>query len=208
MTATSVKFGDSLEGLCQGQARRGLVLISPGAGGSMETPLLVHTANQLAESGFLTLRWNFGYMTAGKTPSAGGKREIPEMAAAIDYLKGKADGVPVILIGKSFGGRLGSYIGAERSDIDGFVFYGMPLQGMGKNPKPRDWSHLAKLTGKVLFVTGDKDRLCPLDQLAQAQKFFKVPFTSQVVAGDHSFKPRGEDAALRICTDWINEQFK
>jgi uncharacterized protein len=207
MTATSVKFGGSLEGVCEGQPRRGAVLISPGAGGSMETPLLVHTAKQLAQSGFLTLRWNFGYMTAGKMPSAGGKRELPEMAAAIDYLKGKADDVPIILIGKSFGGRLSSYVGAERDDISGFVFYGLPLQGIGKNPKPRDWSHLNKLTGKVLFVTGDKDRLCPLDQLARAQQFFKVPFASEVVSGDHSFKPRDENTALKICIDWVNEHF-
>jgi uncharacterized protein len=208
MTAISVKFGDALEGVCEGQPRRGLVLISPGAGGSMETALLVHTAAQLAEAGFLTLRWNFGYMTAGKMPSAGGRRELPEMAEAIDYLKAKADRQPLILIGKSFGGRLSSYIGAERSDIEGFVFYGLPLQRMGKNPKPRDWSHLAKLTGKILFVTGDKDRLCPLDQLSQAQEFFKVPFASEVVSGDHSFRPRGEDAALKICVEWITEQFQ
>jgi predicted alpha/beta-hydrolase family hydrolase len=207
MKEVKVTFGNSLEGICQGAAERGLVLISPGAGGSMQTPLLLQTAERLADLGFFSMRWNFGYITAKKTPSAGGKRELPEMAQAIDYLRSRAERAPMILIGKSFGGRLSSYVGSERRDLSGFVFYGLPLQGLGKNPRPRDWSHLAKLPGKLLFVTGDKDRLCPLDQLLQAQTFIKVPFDSIVVPGDHSFKPRGEEEALKSCVEWLDKNF-
>jgi uncharacterized protein len=202
---SKVHFGDDLDGILEGQANRGAVLLTPGAGGTMATPLLVRTAEGLNALGFMTLRWNFGYVKAGRTPSAGGKRELPEMEAAIDYLSAKAKGKPIILIGKSFGARLSTYLATKRKDIAGFVFYGLPLHGMAKNAKPRDWSHLADLKGKVLFITGDKDKLCSLDHLAEVQKFLKIKFKSEVVPGDHSFKPRGEDSALKICIDWVDK---
>jgi uncharacterized protein len=202
-----VQFGNDLDGILGGQPKRGAVLISPGAGGTMNTPLLVQTANHLNELGFLTLRWNFGYMKTGKPPSAGGKREIPEINSAIDFLATKANTSPIILIGKSFGGRLATYVATERSDIAGYVFYGLPLHGMAKNAKPRDWSHLSQFKGKILFVTGDKDKLCSLDHLAEVQKFLKVKYTSEVVPGDHSFKPHGEEKALSICITWMDKTF-
>jgi len=204
---TKVHFGNDLEGALDGSPKRAAVLLTPGAGGTMETPLLVHTAERLVELGFLTLRWNFGYVKTRRTPSAGGKKELPEMESAIDFLKSKAKGTPIILIGKSFGGRLATYIATTRSDIAGFVFYGLPLQGIAKTSKPRDWSHLSQLKGKILFVTGDRDKLCPLDYLSEAQKFLTVDYSSEVVPGDHSFKPRGEEKALTTCIDWMNASF-
>jgi predicted alpha/beta-hydrolase family hydrolase len=109
-----VTFGNNLNGILTGQADRGAVLISHGAGGNMVTPLLVQTAAALNENGFLTLRWNFGYVEAGRAPSAGGKKELPEMAAAVDFLTERAGKAPLILLGKSFGGRLSTHIAAQR----------------------------------------------------------------------------------------------
>lgn len=205
------KVLDPVEGWLEGEARRGIVLISHGAGGNANTPLLLQTAGRLAELGFLTLRWNFGYATRGGAPSAGGKREIPEMNAAIDFLSAKARGandLPIVLVGKSFGARVSTFLAAQRSDVNGFVFYGLPLVGAGKNAKPRDWSHLAKLSGKVLFITGLKDTLCPLNLLAGAQQHLTVPFESETVPGDHSFKPGGEELAIDLCIRWVDDNFR
>lgn len=199
----SVTFGEGLSGYLSGSPKRGTVLISHGAGGTAMTPLLVQTSEQLNDASFLTLRWDFGYVAAGRTPSAGGKRELPEMAAALAFLVKHSQGTPIILIGKSFGGRLSTHIAAERGDVSGLVIYGLPVQGAGKNPKPRDWSHLSRIKAKTLFITGDKDKLCPLDQLAEAQKHMTAEFQSQVVAGDHSYNPRGEADALRLCLEWM-----
>ncbi len=57
--ATPVKMSDNLDGKLSGEPRRGAVLISTGAGGTFDTPLLLKTAQRLNELGFLTLRWNF-----------------------------------------------------------------------------------------------------------------------------------------------------
>jgi predicted alpha/beta-hydrolase family hydrolase len=204
-----VTFAHGLNGIVSGEAKRGLVLISHSAGGNMRTPLIAHTAERLSERGFLTLRWNFRYIDKGGAPSFGGKNELPEMAAALECLKQHAGtkNVPIILIGKSFGARVATHFAPGQTGLAGFVFYGLPLQGMSKTSKPRDWSHLSQLTGRVLFITGEKDRLCPLEQLAEAQKFMRTPFESTIVPGDHSFKPKGEASALESCIDWMDKSF-
>lgn len=207
-SVTDVKFGGSLIGIEQGVPTRGAVLISHGAGGNMRAKLLEQTAERLADLGFLTLRWNFGYTTKNGAPSAGGKRERPEMVAAVEFLSNKAKGKPVILIGKSFGGRVSTYIVEDAPPISGYVFFGLPIQGMSDTSKSRDWSHLAKLKGRALFITGDKDKLCPLEQLEQVQEQLIIPYESIIVPGDHSYKPRGEAVALDACVKWIDTHFE
>jgi predicted alpha/beta-hydrolase family hydrolase len=204
MTERKVKF-DGLDGIVSGAAKRGTAIITHGAGRGMDALLLEKTANGLADLGFMVLRFNFGYLGKKPAPSMGGKNEKPEVASAIEYIK--EHGNP-ILIGKSFGGRVSSYAAAERDDVRALVFYGLPIQGMSKNSKPRDWSHLAKLSVPLLFITGDKDKLCPLSELAEIQKNITAEFKSEVVPGDHSFKPKSEDKALQICLDWIDDLTK
>lgn len=196
-----IQLGSGLHGTVNGGGKRGSVIISHGAGRGLDAPILIKTAEQLADMGFRVVRFNFSYLGVRPAPSAGGKKEQPELASVIDNLR--QYGNP-ILIGKSFGARVGTFVAAERDDIRALVFYGLPIQGIGKNPKPRDWSHLAKIKAPMLFITGHNDKLCPLPQLAEVQKHIKSQFASQVVPGDHSFKPKSEDAAIKLCLDWVD----
>src|SRR5690349_17396567 len=140
----AVEFGNGLHGELQRGGERAAVLASHGAGRGLDTPLLEKTADRLAAGGFTVLRWNFGYLAERRAPSAGSKREKAEMEQAIDYLSGLSK-APLVLLGKSFGARVSSYVAAGRSDVKALVFYGLPLHGMGKNAKPRDWSHMADI---------------------------------------------------------------
>jgi predicted alpha/beta-hydrolase family hydrolase len=201
-----VEFGDKLHGVLQEGGQRGAVLISHGAGSGLNTPLLHKTANRLVAAGFSTLRWNFGYLDERRAPSSGSKRETAEMQEAIDFLKSRSQ-APLILVGKSFGARVSSYVAADRDDVGGLVFYGLPLHGMGKNAKPRDWSHLAHIHAPTLFITGDRDPLARIEHLLQVQQVMGGPYFSEIVPGDHSFKPRSEDLAIDIAVHWLNECF-
>ncbi len=198
---SEIKFGNGLLGTINGGGERGPVIVSHGAGRGLDAPILVKTAERLAQLGFIVLRFNFSYMGLRPAPSAGGKKEQPELINAIEYMR--KYGNP-ILIGKSFGARVGSFVAAERDDIRALVFYGLPICGIGKNPKPRDWSHLARIKAPVFFITGNNDKLCPLLQLAEEQKHLTTAFASQVVQGDHSFKPKSEDAAIELCVNWVS----
>jgi len=203
MADKQVTFGPGLDGIISGASgQRGPVIITHGAGRGMDATLLVKTADRLAEAGFVVLRFNFGYLGKRPAPSQGGRNERPELTAAIEYMK--EYGKPV-LIGKSFGARVSSHVASERDDIRALVFYGLPLQGMSKSSKPRDWSHLAKIKAPTLFITGNKDTLSPLPELNKVLPLVTSHCTSQVVPGDHSFKPKSEDAAVDLCCSWVEQ---
>jgi predicted alpha/beta-hydrolase family hydrolase len=201
-----VSFGPDLHGVLDGDGSRGAVLLSHGAGRGLDTPLLEKTAARLAGAGFTVLRWNFGYLGERRAPSAGSKREKAEMEQAIEYLTSVSK-APLILAGKSFGARVSSYVAAGREDVRALVFYGLPLHGMGKNAKPRDWSHMAAIKAPMLFITGDRDQLCRPEHLKDVQGLVRVPYTSELVPGDHSFKPRSEDLAVDLAVKWLEERF-
>ena len=207
MPDKKVKIENSLDARIGGAPERGSVLLSAGAGGDMDSALLTNTASNLQKLGFQTLRWNYGYVSRNGVASSGGKLEIGEMQMALNFLQKKAQDKPVILLGKSFGARLNTYLDAGDKTIAGYAFYGLPIRGLSPKSKPRDWSHLAKLNGSVIFITGDKDRLCPLEKLVSVQAFIKKKFCSFVVSGDHSYKPRGESEAIEIMTRWFDETF-
>ena len=202
----AVEFGKGLRGILDEGGSRAAILVSHGAGRGLDTPLLEKTAERLAAGGFTVLRWNFGYLAERRAPSAGSKREKAEMELAIDFLAGVSQ-APLVLLGKSFGARVSSYVAAGRSDVKALVFYGLPLHGMGKNAKPRDWSHMAEISAPMLFITGDRDQLCRLEHLTEVQSLVRVHYTSEIVPGDHSFKPRSEDTAIEIAVRWLGERF-
>jgi predicted alpha/beta-hydrolase family hydrolase len=201
----TVDIAGRLHGIREGSGSRGMVIISHGAGRTgMATALLEQTAIRLAEAGFSTLRWNFSFVDERRAPSAGSKREKADLEAVIDSV---ANTRPLILVGKSFGARVSSYVAAERSGVDALVFYGLPIHGLGKNAKPRDWSNLAKIAAPMLFITGDRDQLCSLDRLAEVQTLITAPFDSEVIPGDHSYKPKSQERAIDLCVDWLEKRF-
>lgn len=200
MSDKNIVFGNGLNGIISGAGDHGSVIISHGAGRGMDAVILEKTASRLVELGFVVLRYNFGYLGKKPAPSQGGKNEKPELVSAIEYMK--EHGKP-ILVGKSFGARVGSYVASERDDIRALAFYGMPLVGMSAKSKPRDWSHLGSIKVPMLFITGDRDKLCPLPKLEEVLRTVNAPVVSEIVTGDHSFKPKSEDKAVDICVDWI-----
>jgi predicted alpha/beta-hydrolase family hydrolase len=92
---------------------------------------------------------------------------------------------PIILIGKSMGGRIGCHVALEEK-VDALVCLGYPLCGAGDRTKLRD-EVLRALETPILFVQGTRDSLCPLDLLERVRAEMKVPSVLHVVeGGDHS----------------------
>jgi len=92
---------------------------------------------------------------------------------------------PVILIGKSMGGRVGCHLALEET-VAGLVCLGYPLKAAGKSGKIRDEVLLALRT-PVLFVQGTRDALCPLDLLAELRPRMQAESELEVIeSGDHS----------------------
>lgn len=96
---------------------------------------------------------------------------------------------PVILIGKSMGGRIGCHLSLEEK-VNALVCLGYPLCGGGDPARLRD-QVLRELRTPVLFVQGTRDPLCPLDLLEKVRGGMTAPNELHVVdGGDHSLGVR------------------
>lgn len=104
-------------------------------------------------------------------------------AHASSLTQGATD--PVVLVGKSMGGRIGCHLALEEP-VAALVCLGYPLVGMGQTAKLRD-RVLIELARPILFVQGTRDKLCPLDRLSDVRSRMAAPNELFVVeGGDHS----------------------
>ena len=104
-----------------------------------------------------------------------------------------ADGEPVWMGGKSFGGRMASVAVSEGVPAAGLVFLGYPLHPPGKPGRVRD-EHLAGIDVPMLFLQGTKDPFAKPSVLEPV--LAKLPTATHVAieGGGHSLeRSRGED---------------
>lgn len=159
-------------------------LFAPGAGAPSSSPWMTRFAGRLAALG-LVRRFDYPYRLAGRrTPD----RMPVLMAAHRAELEKMEKALPVVLIGKSMGARVGCHLANEVGPeaVAAVVCLGYPL--VGQNGSLRDDVLLAMRT-PVLFVQGSRDRLCPLDRLAVVRSRMSAPNQLHVVeGGDHSLE--------------------
>jgi predicted alpha/beta-hydrolase family hydrolase len=158
-------------------------LLAPGAGASSTHPRMLDFAKVLARVGAVQA-FDYPYMVEGrKLPD-----RLPKLIAAhreaAEALKARHNG-PVVLVGKSLGGRVGCHVSLE-TKVSAIICLGYPLCGGGNHHKLRD-AVLRDMTTPVLFVQGTRDVMCPLELLSKAREPMQAANALYVVqGGDHS----------------------
>jgi hypothetical protein len=187
-------------------------LCAHGAAGGINTPFLATFAGLLADRGIATLRFEFAYMAARRQ---GGPRRPPpraeslvgEYRAAVTAALGGAGagsgaGTPLIIGGKSMGGRVGSLVAGElhgAGRIAGLVCLGYPFHPPGRPERLRT-AHLAALACPTLIVQGERD---PFGSRAEVEALIGAGALSPAIAfhwagdGDHDLGPRGGSGFTR-----------
>jgi predicted alpha/beta-hydrolase family hydrolase len=175
-------------------------LCAHGAGAGMMTPFLVAIAAALTERGIATLRFEFAYM-AGRR--AGGAKKPPPRAERLmdEYLaaaRAAPKGVPLLIGGKSMGGRVASLV-ADRlfgeGLIAGLICLGYPFHPPNKPAQLRT-AHLKDLTCPTLIVQGERD---PFGNRAEVEGYalsgaIRLTWAAD---GDHDLGPRGASGHTR-----------
>ena len=165
-------------------------LFAPGAGAPSSHPWMERWKQQLTQIGEVET-FDYDYMREGrKRPD-----RLPQLVAAhrraLAEARTKTSG-PIILIGKSMGGRIGCHVALEEK-VNGIVCLGYPLCAGGDRSKLRD-QVLRDLRTPILFVQGTRDPLCPLDLFESIRSEMNAPnFLHVVEGGDHSLLVRKKD---------------
>lgn len=147
----------------------------------------------LAEAGLRVARFEFDYMAARRTsasrkPPPRADRLTPEYIAAVDALGPKG---PLIIGGKSMGGRVASMVADElyaSRRIAGLLCLGYPFHPPDKPGQLRT-EHLAELETPTLIVQGTRDVFGTRQEVST----YALSETIEVLwleDGDHDLKPR------------------
>ena len=165
-------------------------LFAPGAGAPSSHPWMEHWKQRLTQIGDVEM-FNYDYMRRGRKRPDRLPQLIATHRAALAQARTKTSG-PIILIGKSMGGRIGCHVSLEEK-VSGLMCLGYPLCAMGDRTKLRD-QVLHDLRTPILFVQGTRDPLCPLDLLESVRKEMTAFNLLHVVeGGDHSLLVRKKD---------------
>lgn len=169
------------------------ILLAHGAGGAMDSVAMTASAKALAESGFRVARFEFEYMaarriTASRKPPPRAVLLKTEYIAAVDALDRKG---PLIIGGKSMGGRVASMVGDElyaSRKIAGLLCLGYPFHPPGKPDQLRT-EHLAELKVPTLIVQGTRDLFGTREEVSAYSLSKKIEIL-WLEDGDHDLKPR------------------
>lgn len=147
----------------------GVVVLTHGAGGSRESPLLVRICDEWARRGWLAVRYNLPYRRRRPKgpPSGSAKADQAGVAEAVAVVRKLTDG-PVIAGGHSYGGRMTSIVVADRAaKVDVLTLFSYPLHPPGKPERLRT-EHLPRITTPTVFTHGTSDPFGTVDELRTA----------------------------------------
>lgn len=175
-------------------------IFAHGAGADMNSEFMSQVAEEWAKKGIRVIRFNFPYMIKREED---GKRRPPDRApkllAAYEEVI-KQLNCPVVIGGKSMGGRMSSLLLAEnalrdegdRLPILGSACLGFPFHAPKKDPKDR-LDHLKELHEPLFIVQGTRDALGNQDDVNGYTKEGRLNTSirlSWLEDGDHDLKPR------------------
>ena len=172
---------------------RATILLAHGAGAAMDSPGMTLIAEALAEAELRVVRFEFAYMAqrrsgGSRKPPPKAERLIPEFEAALETLDTKG---PLIIGGKSMGGRIASMIAdglLQTKRISGLLCIGYPFHPIGKPDKLRT-DHLRDLQTPTLICQGTRDPFGTAEEVAAYELSEAIEIT-WLEDGDHDLKPR------------------
>src|SRR5271157_409826 len=150
-------------------------------GGTMHNKVVFRAAKAALLSGLPTLRFNF--RGAGKSAGTftGGDGEREDVRAALDHLAAHFPGLPVCLMGFSFGSWVGLAVGATDARVSTLVGLGVPVGSL-------DFDFLRDVRKSKLLLQGTRDEFGPVAQVSELYRSLAEPKQIHWVQGaDHFF---------------------
>ncbi len=176
----------------EGDGKSATLLLAHGAGGAMDSAAMNEAASAIASRGIRVVRFEFGYMAGRRS----GLRKPPPRAETLngeyrDVVAQVATDGPVVIGGKSMGGRVASMIVddlREQGSVTGLVCLGYPFHPIAKPDQLRT-AHLERLASPALIVQGTRDAFGSREEVAG----YALSPTIDILwleDGDHSLRPR------------------
>jgi predicted alpha/beta-hydrolase family hydrolase len=152
-------------------------VLTHGAGGNCNAPLLVAVAGAFCAAGLQVLRIDLPFRQrrpSGPPSPSGAAADRAGLRQAVAALRAIIPG-PITLGGQSYGGRQASMLAAEEPQlVDALLLFSYPLHPPGKPDRLRT-EHFPRLQLPALFVSGTADPFGSIAELRQAVALIPSP---------------------------------
>jgi alpha/beta superfamily hydrolase len=165
----------------------------PTHGGSMRNPLIAFLARSVAEEGWYALRFNFRGVGASEGVWSGGAQEHRDLADAVAHARRVAPGLPLAVVGFSFGAVTTLRWIARGGRPDAYVLLGLPLRSERGEPR----ADLPPVPAGAFVVNGEEDTFGAAAEIREAYPQARVV---AIPGSDHFFTNKRVELA-RIVID-------
>ncbi|HVI08679.1 MAG TPA: alpha/beta family hydrolase [Candidatus Binatia bacterium] len=188
------------------------LVLTHGAGGNCNAPLLVALADKFSDAGFLVLRCDLPFRQDrpyGPPGPHDGKRDRAGLLNAVDGIKKQISG-RVFLGGHSYGGRQSSILCSESAEaariVAGLLLLSYPLHPP-RRPEQLRTQHFFNLKTPALFVHGTQDPFATTAEMEQALKLIQARTKLlEVESAGHDLgfrgKAKSEQLPVRLLTEF------
>jgi len=161
------------------------MVLTHGAGGDCNAPLLLAAADAFFAAGVSVLRCNLPYRQqrpSGPPRPGDAAKDRAGLKSAVAALKGIVGG-RIFLFGLSYGGRQASILAADEPDlVEALLLLSYPLHPPGK-PEALRTAHFPKLRAQAAFVHGSKDPFGSIEEMEAALTKIAAPHKLIVIEG-------------------------
>lgn len=158
----------------------------------MHNPVVFHAERELFRSGFTTLRFNFRGVGDSQGEYDECRGEVEDLAAAASWLRGVALGLPLFLVGYSFGSVCSIRLAVNDDTVKAVIGIGLPARIF-------ELDDVKRLGRPLTIVQGSEDEFASPDEvrelLSQARpegRLIEIPGAS------HLFPDRAREAAAAV----------
>ncbi len=159
------------------ESSAGFLVLTHGAGGNCNAPLLVALAEKFAASGISVVRCDLPFRQRrpkGPPSPSDARHDQAGLRRAVELMKKQFAG-RAFLGGVSYGGRQASMlVAAEPKLVEGLLLLSYPLHPPGWPAQLRT-AHFPSLRTPVLFVSGTRDTFGSIMELETAIKLISAP---------------------------------
>jgi predicted alpha/beta-hydrolase family hydrolase len=161
----------------------GVVLLTHGAGGNRESPMLVKLCDEWAARGWLAVRYDLPFRRRRPKgpPSGSAASDQAGVGEAVELARSLSTG-PVLVGGHSYGGRMTSTAVADGLAVEALTLFSYPLQPPGKPERART-EHLPRITVPTVFTHGTSDPFGTIDEIRSAAALVTGPTEVVEVTG-------------------------
>lgn len=185
---------------------KGVVVLTHGAGGNRDAPLLIALCEEWTRRGWLAIRYDLPFRRRRATgpPSGSAESDMAGVAEAIAAARARCTG-PVVAGGHSYGGRLTSMVVARGVEVDALTLFSYPLHPPGKPDRLRT-GHFGMIGAPTVFTHGSRDPFGSVEELRTAAAGIPAPTEIVEISGArHDLRSKvpdvttvAVDAALRL----------